>query len=249
MNKPIRFLKAISSLKSKRTWGPFVETFERTRFDHAFSVSWSQGAEDLALQSLFGAQIQGKYIDIGAHHPSRFSVTRMLYEKGWSGVNVEANPELLSNFNKERPRDTNLNYAVGLQKKYQFKIFEEPALSTYVDEWHDRFLREGARIKREISIAGITLRELFNEYFPTIGPDLLVIDVEGADKEVLESLNLVTLEDRRRPNVIVLETTPPVKDALSSPAVVHALGVEYVPYLVLPMSTVVVKRDWTTSRV
>ena len=248
MNKPLRFLRALSSLKSKRTWGPFVETFECTRFDHAFSVSWSQGAEDLALLSLFNSSINGKYVDIGAHHPSRFSVTRMLYEKGWSGINVEANPELLVNFDKERPRDINLNYAVGLQSEYSFKIFEEPALSTYVEAWRDRFVHEGARIKKEISIAGVTLRELFDKYFPEFGPDLLVIDVEGADEEVLASLRLETLEQSRRPNVMVLETIPPLAEALSSPAVVHALNAGFIPYLVLPMSTVLIQPNWITSR-
>jgi len=248
MNKPLRFLRALFSLKSKRTWGPFVEAFERTRFDHAFSVSWSQGAEDLALLSLFNSHSRGRYIDIGAHHPSRFSVTRMLYEKGWSGINVEANPELLSNFDKDRPRDTNLNYAVGLKREYSFKIFEEPALSTYVDSWRDRFVQEGAKIKQEISIAGITLRELFDKHFPDLGPDLLVIDVEGADQEVLESLSLATLPDVRRPNVMILETIPPVSESLSSPAVDYALVAGYVPHLVLPMSTVLIKPDWAISR-
>jgi hypothetical protein len=59
--------------------GVFTRTYEQTNFDFDFHVSWSQGGEDLALLSIFLGQQGGVYIDVGAHHPSRFSVTRHLY--------------------------------------------------------------------------------------------------------------------------------------------------------------------------
>ena len=75
-----------------------MEISTLTRFDHAVSVSWSQGGEDLALLHMFPNQPHGNYLDVGAQHPDRFSVTRHLYERGWSGINVEANPKLMQKF-------------------------------------------------------------------------------------------------------------------------------------------------------
>ena len=36
-------------LTNPKTWGPFTEVAEISGFDHAVSLSWSQGGEDLAL--------------------------------------------------------------------------------------------------------------------------------------------------------------------------------------------------------
>ena len=112
MNKPMRLFKSLLTLTNPKTWGIFVKTVEITKLDHDFSISWSQGGEDLALIASLGETI-GRYLDIGAHHPSRFSVTRHLYQRGWSGVNVEANSALLPAFKKKRNRDINLWNAVG----------------------------------------------------------------------------------------------------------------------------------------
>lgn len=54
MNKPIRFVRALSMLANPKTWGPFTEVAEISGFDHAVSLSWSQGGEDLALISSLG---------------------------------------------------------------------------------------------------------------------------------------------------------------------------------------------------
>jgi hypothetical protein len=118
VNKAFRFLKAVFKLANKSSWGPFTEIAEATGFDHAVTVSWAQGGEDLALLHALNGQKSGRYIDIGAHHPSRFSVTRHLYQLGWSGVNIDANEALIQSFNDARKRDINLCLAVGPESKY-----------------------------------------------------------------------------------------------------------------------------------
>lgn len=238
MNKAARFLLALWGLRQPKTWGPFTETFEISGFDHAFTISWSQAGEDLALLSLFNRLSEGTYVDVGAHHPTRFSVTRWLYQKGWRGLNIEANPELLGAFEIQRDDDVNLNIAVGTQVSYEFTIFEEPALSTHVGQWKDRFLSEGAIPKKNIVIPGRTLRSIFDEYFPSDAPTLLCIDAEGSDYDVLFSLNLKTLENSRRPKFLLLESTSPISAALTTPTVVHAMEFGYEPELVLPMATI-----------
>jgi FkbM family methyltransferase len=237
MNKPIRFLCAILRLIPRRSWGPFTEIAETTSFDHAVSVSWSQGGEDIALIHALGGQQSGKYIDIGSHHPSRFSVTRHLYQMGWTGVNVDANQELIDIFNKVRTKDKNICVAVGSESEYHFTIFEEAAISTLDSEWRDRFIREDNKIARELKVEGRKLRTILDDFQPETRLDLLSIDAEGSDLQVLESLEFETLEKSRFPKWILLETTPPVSNALQTPAVALAIRVGYLPHMVLPMST------------
>ena len=145
MNPMMRMLRSLSLLANRRSWGPFVETAETSRFDHGFTVSWSQKGEDIALLSIFEGMPAGSYLDIGAHHPSRFSVTRHLYQRGWHGVNVEANRQLIEAFVRERPRDVNVCVAVGEKDNYQFTIFDEPAISTINSDWKNKFLSEKTR--------------------------------------------------------------------------------------------------------
>src|SRR5215510_10661697 len=55
-------------------------------------TSFSQQGEDLILARLFEGQRRGFYVDVGAHHPRRFSNTFLLYRRGWRGLNIDAAP-------------------------------------------------------------------------------------------------------------------------------------------------------------
>ena len=238
MNRVFRLLRSLALLANPMSWGPFVQVAEATKFDHPFSVSWSQGVEDLALLSIFGEDTEGTYLDVGAHHPSRFSVTRHLYKNGWHGVNVDANSALIKEFAKARPRDINLCFAVGEQEQYEFTIFQEPAISTINAEWKDKFLSESNLVDRVEIVKGRRLREIYDEFFPDSAVDILAIDAEGADFEVFKSLSFHSLPRNRYPKYLLLETPPPVATALATPAVEYAIGCGYEPVMVLPMSTI-----------
>jgi FkbM family methyltransferase len=242
MSKVIRGILALISLLNPRTWGPFLHAWDRTKFDHDFSVSYSQGGEDLALLHLL-KKTNGRYLDIGAHHPDRFSNTRLLYDKGWSGVNVEANPSLISAFNKRRPRDLTLWACVGSEKEFKFTIFQEPALSTANTEWREKFLNDSRKILRETSVKGITLKELILKYFHEGDLDLLLIDAEGSDFDVISSGNFGELPRDLLPNWIVVETPRPVENALNEETVRYLNDHGYVACLVLSMSTVMQKKS------
>ena len=51
--------------------------------DKFANVSYSHEGEDIVLSNLFSGKKQGFYIDVGAHHPKRFSNTYLFYKKGW----------------------------------------------------------------------------------------------------------------------------------------------------------------------
>lgn len=62
------------------------------------------------------------YLDIGACHPTIISNTALLYSHGSSGINVDANPEHLDAFKRERPRDITVIKGVA-PTRGQMKFF------------------------------------------------------------------------------------------------------------------------------
>jgi hypothetical protein len=48
----------------------------------------------------------GFCVEFGCHHPFRGSNTLSLYSRGWYGVVVDGNPDLIALFRRLRPRDT-----------------------------------------------------------------------------------------------------------------------------------------------
>src|SRR4051812_17526869 len=80
-------------------------------------TSYSQEGEDMVLQSFYEGRkkYKGFYIDVGAHHPYRFSNTLFFYKKGWRGINIEPTPNAVKAFNIFRRRDINLN--IGISSK------------------------------------------------------------------------------------------------------------------------------------
>lgn len=243
MKNLIRALRAVIKLLRPQAWGPFVEISEMTSFDHAFGPTYSQGGEDIALINCLAQISSGRYIDIGCHHPSRFSVTRLLYQMGWSGVNVDANRSLINEFNKKRKRDINICALIGMGNEQLFTIFEEPALSTSNQEWVEKFLREKQSIRDSEMMVSVKLRTIYEKYFPDTFATLLAIDAEGSDLNVLESLELAALPSARHPKWILLEADPPVENALKAPAVAHALVNGYEAHLVLSFSTLLKKKS------
>jgi hypothetical protein len=67
--------------------------------------SYAQEGEDLLLARCLAYRDMGFYVDIGAHHPKRFSNTYLFYRRGWCGINIGAMPGSMSQFRRVRPRD------------------------------------------------------------------------------------------------------------------------------------------------
>src|SRR3954447_19241521 len=75
-------------------------------------MAFSQEGEDLLLARMFEHQRRGLYVDVGAHHPRRFSNTHLLPARAWRGINIDATPGSIVAFRRERPRDINLEVAI-----------------------------------------------------------------------------------------------------------------------------------------
>ena len=70
--------------------------------------SFSQFGEDLIINKILNKISNGNYLDLGSFHPMHFSNTFLLYLKGWRGVNIDANKEMIDISKKIRPLDKNI---------------------------------------------------------------------------------------------------------------------------------------------
>ena len=169
-------------------------------------LSYGQESEDLLLNRLFIGQKNGFFVDIGAHHPMRFSNTFSLYQAGWRGINIDANPLSMEAFKQLRPADINLELGIGeRQNVLTYYQFNEPALNTFSENVMKQHKKNPHfYVVEKHKIAVFPLAEILEKYVPREikSIDLLTIDVEGLDLEVLKSNNW----DKFRPKIIVVES-------------------------------------------
>lgn len=158
--------------------------------DEFATKSYSQEGEDMILKRLFEGQQKGFYVDVGAHHPRRFSNTYFFYKKGWAGINIEPNPDAFRKFESDRNRDINLQ--IGISDKREnlvYYMFDESALNTFDENIvKSRLSTTNYKLEKKIEVAVERLDYILNKFLP-FGQiiDFLSVDVEGFDLSVLKS--------------------------------------------------------------
>lgn len=175
-------------------------------------VSYAQNLEDIMLWRALKHIDKGFYVDVGAYSPDKDSVTKLFYEKGWSGVNIEPNSECHAELVRKRPRDKNFCFALS-NKSGQVEInilsFAESqastGLSTLDRNLATKHIAAGYLIKTDL-VESMTLVNLIEKYI-TAGQEIhfLKIDVEGLEKEVIEGNNW----QRYQPWVVLVESISP----------------------------------------
>jgi len=166
-------------------------------------LSYSQEGEDLILNRFFGSQETGFYVDVGAHHPTRFSNTFIFYLRGWRGINVEPTPGSKKVFGDIRPEDLTIECAIGRPETLLFHVFNEGALNTFSAQKAEEICKNpNYAIINRIPIEKIPLATVLDTHVPiekTIS--FLNIDAEDVDLEVAESNDW----NKYRPNVVLIE--------------------------------------------
>ena len=164
----------------------------------------------------------GFYVDVGAHHPVRFSNTYLFYRRGWRGINIDAQPGSMRLFRKHRPRDINVECGVAARVgTLSYFRFNEPALNTF-DESEAK-LKDVApyRIIDRVEVGVRPLGDLLAEFVPAgQAIDFMTVDVEGLDAEVLGSNDW----NRFRPRIVLAETLRTDILAIASCPTVRLLG-------------------------
>jgi len=164
---------------------------------------FSQEGEDMILRRHFGQRKSGFYVDIGAHHPFRYSNTYMFYKKGWRGINIDATPGSMKPFERYRPYDTNLELAITREPEtLEFFLFDDHAYNTFSPDQADNAVAAGAKLLSKQAMPGLPLGDvLAREVPPNTTIDIMSVDVEGMDLDVLKSNDW----EQFRPHVLLVE--------------------------------------------
>lgn len=168
-------------------------------------LSYGQEGEDLILQRAFLGKRKGFYIDIGAHHPYRFSNTYIFYKSGWRGINIDPLPGGMKLFHKKRPNDVNLEIGISeVESTLNYNIFDEPTLNGFSeDQTLDYQNNTNYKLIGVIPVKVYPLSVILDKYCSNGQViDFMTIDVEGFDLNVLKSNNW----SKYRPKIVLVES-------------------------------------------
>lgn len=147
--------------------------------------------EDLQVKKYFHNKNKGFYVDVGAYHPIQRNNTMLLHEMGWDGINIDISDFSIKLFKHLRPHDTNLNIAVSktngsIEMFYQKKLSQ---ILTIKKKVANNVFQGKIKTKKILSK---TLDQVLKDSkYVEKKIDFLDIDVEGADLDVLESLDFI----------------------------------------------------------
>lgn len=209
LNRPQLFCEmTVTKMFKKLVPVPIKNIVKRGRdclsCDRWVNLSWSQEGEDMVLRRIFEPKRNGFYVDVGAHHPKRFSNTYFFYRIGWTGINIDAMPGSMRLFNKWRPKDTNLEVGVAQQEgSLDYYIFNESALNGFSAELSEErnLASSHYNVKEVIKVAVKPLWEILDLHLGGRKIDFLSVDVEGLDLDVLKSNQWY----KYRPTIVLAE--------------------------------------------
>tara|TARA_B110000971_G_C19927402_1_gene462265 strand:+ start:395 stop:1069 length:675 start_codon:yes stop_codon:yes gene_type:complete len=146
----------------------------------------------LFLKEYFKNRPKGFYIDVGCYHPIRLSNTKFLYNKGWSGINIDISKKSIDLFKIARKKDINLNIGISDKNGTSEAYFKKDLFhaNTLAHEHSEIFLNKPRKKKIKIK----TLSSVINEYAKNKKIDLIDVDCEGKDLEVLQGVDLKKYE-------------------------------------------------------
>ena len=183
--------------------------------------SYGFESEDLYINEYLKNIQNGFYVDIGAFNPIRGSNTYLLYKRGWSGINVDADKNSIRMFKILRRKDYNFNYAVSSTESKKINLFYEK---------HSSAVKTISKKFRDLALKNYKIKKVKTSNFEDIIKktnflnrqiDFLNIDCEGSDFDVLKLIDLV----KYKPKLICIEINSyAIKDIKNSNVYKHLLN-------------------------
>lgn len=167
-------------------------------------ISYAQNYEDVMLWRALKHIQSGFYIDVGANDPTTDSVTRSFYDRAWCGINIEPLPSHHSDLVSARPRDINLQCAVGAESGYielwECDVRGWATVCKEVVTQHESSGHNGLYHRVPVR----TLTDICRVFAPA-DIHFLKVDVEGFEAKVLNGMDF----SKYRPWILLVEATRP----------------------------------------
>lgn len=161
-------------------------------------TSYGDAGADILLNVLGGHHPSKYYVDVGCSHPISGSNTYLLYQKGWVGLCIDANPDLIDIFKSVRPRDDAVCACIGLGGEAEFAICAAADYSHVVGQGVGR---AGSLVQSTKIVTLQPLGEIFAKHNVPRSFGILSVDVEGSTFDALRSFDI----EQYRPSVILIE--------------------------------------------
>ena len=119
----------------------FINLLKKIYYEKYSKKSYSISYVDLIIDRIFSDVSKGIYIDIGCNHPIKYNNTYLLYKRGWSGINIDLDKTSISQFNKMRKNDYNVQELVGStdgEEKEIYYYHKRSAINTVSKELADK---------------------------------------------------------------------------------------------------------------
>lgn len=174
-------------------------------------ISYAQNAEDVRVWRAFQEGVEESasergltYVDVGANEPRHLSITASLYDLGWRGLLIEADPQLAHELRRFRPADQVIEVAAA-SGPGELVFYRVPGTGL------------GTLDLAEADAARARGFDVLSHSVPTKSLDMILdeaairdihfmsIDVEGAEAIVLAGLSLTA----HRPWVVCIEAVLP----------------------------------------
>lgn len=195
------------AFKNKFFYRPFLYYNIYIRnFKFFFKESSSQDKEDIFIKNFFKNKKKGTYIDIGCYNPIFWNNTFKLFQRGWSGINIDAQKLNIDLFNIARPKDYNICAIISDKEKKSKIINLEGENNSPVLTSSYSYAKKMKKIFNKTlifeTVKTKTFKNIVKENNIKIKKiNFLNIDCEGNDYNVLKSVNI----KKYKPNLICIE--------------------------------------------
>jgi len=173
---------------------------------------YSHGKEELVIRDFFKDRRSGFFLDVGCWHPIQDSNTYYLEERlGWSGIGVDALPEMARKWKRNRPASKFFNYIVT-DHSDSVETFYRSAEYTDISAIEKPAKAPGGDpvTAEEVKVPTTTLTKLLEANGVT-KVDFVSMDIEGAEPLALAGFDI----DRFKPDLLCVEAKVKNRDFLS----------------------------------
>lgn len=198
-------MKKIITIISFKFLALYIKYIRKLTYS-SLRLSFSQWGEDIIIKNIFLLKkiSNPTYLDIGCNHPYYINNTLLLHLAGSTGINVDANPNLIKKFDFSRPKDINLNIGINdFESELDFYIMKDNTLSTFSVEELNLMKSKGKELEEVKKVKLIPIQDVLNQYANGYFPDFLNLDVEGLDFQILKSIDF----EKSSPKVICVEAS------------------------------------------
>ncbi len=177
---------------------------------------YSQYEEEKHILAAFAGKTDGRFLEVGAWHPTDKSNVRALFELGWSGVCIEPSPGPLLNMLNEygdEPRIALVSAAVGVDPGMIHMHVTDDAVSSSDRKQYDTW-KDITKFRGMLHVPIITWHDISNRWG---GFDFISIDAEGSSAELF----LQMLKEGLQPKCVCCEHDNRLEELCSAATPLH----------------------------